>query len=76
VRDLVSFVLGWGLIGYEVLLRPDVRESVLLLAATAVGIPGLALGASSVAEAVRSRAGTGSPSEQAPSGPSSPSPPS
>jgi hypothetical protein len=74
VRDVLSFVLGWALIGYEVLLQPSVREPVLLLAGAVVGVPGLALGASSVAEAVRSRAGMPSPPEPAPSVPSPPSP--
>lgn len=76
MRDVASFILGWALVIHEVRFQPSIREPVLLLAGAVVGVPGLALGASSVAEAVRSRAGTGSPSEQAPSPPSSPSPPS
>jgi hypothetical protein len=76
VRDIASWVLGWALIGYEVLLQDQIREPVLLLAGAVVGVPGLALGASSVAEAVRSRAGTPGPSGSSPVAPSPPSPPS
>jgi len=54
--------------------RTEIREAVLLFAGVAIGIPGLAIGASSVADAVRNRTGTGgSPSaspEQADSQPS------
>jgi hypothetical protein len=76
LRDVLSFVLGWGLIGYEVLLQDPIREPVLLLAGAVVGVPGLALGASSVAESLRSRAGTPSPPDPSPSAVSPPSPPS
>ena len=76
LRDVLSFTLGWGLIGYEVLLQDPIREPVLLLAGAVVGVPGLALGASSVAESLRSRAGTPPPSEPSPSPVSPPSPPS
>lgn len=73
VRDVLSFFGGWTLIFLEV-SRPEVRESVLILAGAVIGVPGLAVGASSIAEAVRSRAGTGSsPSPQVESA-SSPSP--
>jgi hypothetical protein len=75
-RDIASFILGWGLIIYEVRFQPSLREPVLLLAGAVVGVPGLALGASSVAEAVRSRGGMPSPPELPPPVPSPPSPPS
>ena len=75
-RDVLSFTLGWALIGYEVLTHDPVREAVLLLAGAVVGVPGLALGATSVAASVRSRSATPSPSEQSPSAVSPPSPPS
>lgn len=39
--------------------RTEIRESVMLFAGAIIGIPGLAIGASSVAEAIRSRTGTG-----------------
>lgn len=71
VRDVLSFFGGWTLIFLEV-SRPEVRESVLILAGAVIGVPGLAVGASSIAEAVRSRVGTGSsPSAQAESASSS-----
>jgi hypothetical protein len=75
-RDIASFILGWGLIIYEVRFQPSLREPVLLLAGAVVGVPGLALGASSVAESLRSRAGTPSPPDPSPSAVSPPSPPS
>lgn len=76
LRDVLSFTLGWGLIGYEVLFQDPIREPVLLLAGAVVGVPGLALGASSVAESLRSRGGTPGPPEPAPSPALPPSPPS
>lgn len=76
LRDVLSFLLGWGLIGYEVLSQDPIREPVLLLAGAVVGVPGLVLGASSVAESLRSRGGTPGPPEQAPSPALPPSPPS
>jgi hypothetical protein len=76
LRDVLSFTLGWGLIGYEVLFQDSIREPVLLLAGAVVGVPGLALGASSVAESLRSRSGTPSASESAQLPASPPSPPS
>lgn len=39
--------------------RPEIRESVMLFAGSVIGVPGLAIGASSVAEAIRNRSGTG-----------------
>lgn len=76
LRDVLSFVLGWALIIYETGWQDPIHESVLLLAGAVVGVPGLALGASSVAESLRSRAGMPSPSEPAPQSASPPSPPS
>lgn len=75
-RDVLSFLLGWGLIIYEVRFHEPLREPVLLLAGAVVGVPGLALGASSVAESLRSRSATPSVSEPAPWAASPPSPPS
>lgn len=76
IRDVSSFILGWGLIIYEVRFQDPIHESVLLLAGAVVGVPGLALGASSVAESLRSRGGTPGPPEPAPSPALPPSPPS
>lgn len=65
VRDFLSFLGGWALIFSEV-QRAEVRESVLLFAGTVIGIPGLAVGFTSVVDAIsQRRAGT----------PDSPSPP-
>ena len=72
-RDIVSFAGGWWVIWNEV-QRTEIRESVLLFAGAIIGIPGLAIGASSVAEAIRSRTGTGdSPSASPQSADSPPS---
>jgi hypothetical protein len=54
VRDILSFLGGWTLIFMEV-SRPDIRESVLVLAGSVIGVPGLAVGATSIAEAVARR---------------------
>ncbi|WP_097319413.1 hypothetical protein [Paractinoplanes atraurantiacus] len=72
-RDILSFAGGWLLIFLEV-TRPEIRESVLVLAGSVVGVPGVALGARSVVDAVRSRAGTPGPSEPPPADPSPSSP--
>lgn len=71
LRDVLSFAGGWVLIFLEV-LRPEVREPVLLLGMTAIGFPGLAVGATAVLDALAARrAGTGgSPSAPAEPGPS------
>lgn len=72
LRDVLTFFGGWIIVFMEV-SRPEVRESVLVLAGSVIGVPGLAVGASSVAEAIRRRTGTGG----SPSGPvDSPSSPS
>ena len=70
-RDILTFFGGWTLIFMEV-LRPEVRESVLLLGGTAIGVPGLAVGFSTVAEALAARRGgtggsTSQPAAEAPS---------
>ena len=58
VRDILSFLGGWTLIFMEV-SRPEIRESVLVLAGSVIGVPGLAVGATSIAEALaRRRNGT------------------
>lgn len=56
------------------ILRPEIRDSVLILGGSLLGVPGLALGASSVAEAIRSRTGTGGPPASPPADPSPSSP--
>lgn len=62
-RDILSFLGGWALIFMEV-MRPEVREAVLLLGGSLVGVPGLAVGAASVAEAITQRRnGTGGSSQ-------------
>lgn len=71
VRDIGTFVGGWAMAFLEV-ARPEIRESVLVFAASAVGIPGLALGWRTVADAVRSRTGTDGPSGSPPPDPSPP----
>ncbi len=73
-RDILSFFGGWVLIFLEV-TKPEVRESVLILAGTVIGVPGLAVGASTVAEAVTARRnGTGGSPSQPAEPASSPSP--
>jgi hypothetical protein len=72
LRHTVSFILGWALVIYEVRFRSELRESVLVFAAVALGLPGVAVGAPSLVDAFRSRAGTGSPSEPPPPSVSSP----
>lgn len=44
LRDIVSYVLGWGLIIYQALAVPpkDVNEWFLLLGGSLVGVPGIA----------------------------------
>lgn len=74
LRDVLAFLGGWALIFHEV-ARPEVRESVLVLAAGVVGLPIAAVGAQTVAEAVTAhRNGTAgslpSPQAEAPSPPS------
>jgi hypothetical protein len=76
LRHTVSFVLGWALVIYEVRFRSELRESVLAFALVAIGFPGVTVGAPSLVDAVRSRAGIGSPSSPDPPVPSPPSPPS
>lgn len=57
-RDIASFLGGWAVIFFEV-QRPEIRESVLLFAGTVIGVPGLAVGATSIVEALaRRRDGT------------------
>ena len=56
--------------------RPEIRDSVLVLGGSLLGVPGIALGASSIVEAVRARAGTGGPPGSPPADPLPSSPPS
>ena len=56
-RDILSFLGGWSIIFVEV-QRADIRESVLLFAGAIIGVPGLFVGAASVAEAIGRRDGT------------------
>jgi hypothetical protein len=68
-RDTVSFIGGWALTLHEV-LRPEVRESVLLFAGTLIAVPGAAAGVT----ALRSRpAGTSGQRPESPEPESSPS---
>lgn len=64
LRDVLSFAGGWILIFMEA-QRPEVREAILAFGGVAIGIPGLAQGATSLLDAwAARRAGTGdSPSE-------------
>lgn len=66
IRDILSFIGGWGLIFLEA-QRPEVRGLVMLVGGAAIGIPGFAVGAASVAQAFsQRRAGTPeSPSQPA-----------
>lgn len=65
-RDVTSFLGGWALIFMEV-QRPELRESVLILAAGIVGVPVAAVGAQTVAEALNTRrSGTGGSSSSPP----------
>lgn len=64
-RDIGSFLGGWAVIFSEV-QRAEIRESVLLFAGAVIGVPGMAVGFTSVVEALeRRRDGTGgsSPSQ-------------
>lgn len=76
-RDVLSFIGGWVLIFMEV-QRPDLRESVLILASGIVGFPAAAVGAQTVVDALAARrTGTGGsssspPEEVASSSPGSP----
>jgi hypothetical protein len=72
---VLTFLGGWAMIFLEI-RRPEIRDSVLVLGGSLLGVPGLALGASSVVEAIRSRTGTAGPSGSPPAGPSSSSQPS
>lgn len=71
-RDILSFAGGWWLIFTEA-QRPEIREFVMMFAGVVIGIPGLAVGASTVLETLR-RGGTGespSPPAEPPASPSS-----
>lgn len=72
IRDIGTFVGGWTLIFMEV-SRSEIRESVLVLAGSIIGVPGLWAGGEKVVEVVqRRRSGTdGSPSPPAESAESS-----
>ena len=66
LRDVLSFVGGWTLIFLEA-QRPEVREAVLLVGGAAIGIPGFAVAATSILEAmVTRRVGTGGSQSQPP----------
>lgn len=66
LRDVLTFFGGWAVIFMEV-SRPEVRESVLLLAGSAIAVPGVAVGAASVVAAVTGRrGGTGGPQSPSP----------
>jgi len=54
MRDILSFLGGWALIFLEV-QRQDIRLAVLLVGGAAIGIPGFAVGAASVLEALSLR---------------------
>lgn len=59
IRDVGSFLAGWTLIFMEV-SRSEVRESVLVLAGSVIGVPGIWAGGAAVVDAVRGRQdGTG-----------------
>lgn len=65
-RDVVSFLGGWTLTFLEV-QRPEIRESVLVFAATVVGVPAGAVGVQAVTDALAARrSGTGGSSSQPP----------
>jgi hypothetical protein len=72
LRDILSFLGGWILIFLEV-SRPEIRESVLLFAGIVIGIPGLAVGRTSIVEAIAARRGgtDGLPQQRAESASSS-----
>lgn len=67
VRDVGSWVGGWILTYMEV-SRPEIRDSVLVLCASLITVPGAAVGAAAVVDSIsRRRDGTPEP-------PSSPQP--
>lgn len=72
-RDMVMFFGGWTVIFWEV-SRPDVRESVLLLAGSAIAVPGLY--AARAAVVAGRPTGTGGPSGSSPEEVPQPSVPS
>lgn len=71
-RDVALFVAGLVLVFWEV-SRPEIRDSVLILGGSLLGGPSAALGATSIAQAIVSRAGTGSQSSPSPGAPVPPS---
>ena len=64
IRDILSFLGGWALIFLEA-QRPEVRGLVMLVGGAAIGIPGFAVGAASVAEVISQRRG-GTPDSPSP----------
>lgn len=72
LRDLISYLGGWALIGYQCLAVPpgQVNEWFLLLAGSLIGVPGVA-----EVLAMRSRIGTDVPPSSRPAADSSPAQP-
>lgn len=64
VRDIASFAGGWWLILAEA-QRPVIREFVMVFGGVVIGVPGLAVGASSVLRALLRDGTDDSPSQQA-----------
>jgi hypothetical protein len=69
-RDVALFVAGLVLVFWEV-SRPEIRDAVLILGGSLLGGPTAALGATSLAQALRG--GTGSPSSPSVADPAPPS---
>lgn len=72
VRDVVSFLGGWALTFHEV-LRPEVRESVLLFAGTLIAVPGAAAGVTALRSGQQRPTGTSGQQPDSPAPESSPS---
>lgn len=70
-RDMLMFFGGWTAIFWEI-SRPEVRESVLLLAGTAIAVPGALAARASVAARPTGTGGQSSSSPEAAQSPSVP----
>ncbi len=65
-RDIGLFLLGAAIAVWEITQHEVPRDNVLTFAGTLLGGPLALLGVSSLADAIRSRGGTGGPSSPSP----------
>jgi hypothetical protein len=73
-RDIGLFLLGAGLAVWEVVSHDAPRDTVLTFAGSLLGGPLALVGLQTLADAIRSRAGTGGPSSPSPAEGPPPSP--